>query len=124
MKSKLFSKVRVISATLVLLSISLVTGFAEGPTMSGCPPETGGYAHVGNRSTHTCSQSVTETGYYWHINGEVRWVGAIIAKAGGYFEKGKKTKTFTGQQYQCDGMNHDLCWVCNCYYQPIVTIED
>ncbi len=124
MKSKLFSKARLLIVSAILLSFSLVTGFAEGPTMSACPPETGGYAHVGSRSTEVCTRTVTTEGYFWHIGGEVKWVGAIIANVGGYFEKGKDIKTYEGTEYKCNGMNYDLCWVCNCYYQPVVTVED
>lgn len=124
MKSKLFSKVRIISIAMILFSFLLVTGFAKVTNTTGCPAETGGYAHTGSRSTEVCNRTVTTEGYFWHIEGKVKWVGAIIANVGGYFEKGKDIKTYQGTEYKCNGMNYDLCWVCNCYYQPIMTVEN
>ena len=123
MKSKLFSKARLLIVSAILLSFSLVTGFAEGPTMSGCPEASGGYASKGIRTKKVCTENVTEAGYWWYIDGEIKWVGTIIAGAGGRYEASVRTTTYLGQEYTCIGFDN-ICWVCNCYYQPVATVED
>ena len=115
MKTKLFSKARIIVATLILLSVALVMGFAENSNAYGCPEETSGYQSKGNRKDYTCQHSIVEKGYWWFIEGEVKWVGAVFASMKGSFQAGSKTITINGTQYKCDGFDNDVCWVCNCY---------
>lgn len=125
MKAKLFTKARIIIATLVLLSVGLVTGISAttGPS-SGCPEGTGGYKYNGNRTKETCYQYKTEKGYWWYIKGEVKWVGTVFASMGGEYRADEQITTYKGQEYKCDGANYEVCWVCNCYYQQVVPIEN
>ncbi len=122
MKTKLFTKARIIIATLVLLTVGLVTGIAEttGPT-SGCPEETGGYASKGIRVRKPCMSVVTESGYWWYIKGEVKWVGSVFAGMKGSFEKASKTTKLEGHEYTCTG-DDKVCWVCNCYYPAVSAV--
>ncbi len=125
MKTKLFTKARIIVATLVLLSIGLVTGIAEtvSPT-GGCPEATGGFASKGIRARRACVETVSIAGYWWYIKGEVKWVGTIFASMGGEFQKDVRKIQVTGQEYTCTGYDK-VCWVCNCYYtsSPSTTID-
>ncbi len=124
MKTKLFTKARIIVATLAILSIGLVTGIAEtvAPS-SGCPEATGGYASTGIRTRKPCIETVKMSGYWWHIKGEVKWVGTVFASMGGEFQKDVRNIEITGQEYTCTGYDK-VCWVCNCYHsQSAATIE-
>lgn len=123
MKAKLFSKARIISAMLVLLTIGLVTGFAESTTADGCPEGTGGYMSKGNRKNLPCQHEILEKGYWWYIKGEVKWVGTIFADMKGSYQEGFKSKIIKGTEYSCDGYGDNICWVCNCYSLAIVEIE-
>ncbi len=122
MKTKLFTKARIIIATLVLLTVCLVTGISAttGPT-SGCPEETGGYISKGIRVRRPCQAKIIESGYWWFIKGEVKWVGTVFAEMGGSFEKASKEILITGHEYTCTG-DDKVCWVCNCNYPKIVSV--
>ena len=123
MKTKLFSKARIISAVLVLFAVGLLAGFAEVAEADGCPDDTGGFASRGIRIKKECVETRTETGYWWFIKGEVKWVGTVFAGMGGEFQKDERIVKFTGQEYTCTG-DDKICWVCNCYYSnSSTTIE-
>lgn len=122
MKKNYLKRALLVGAGLVILSIAVLTSFAETTVVSGCPEDTGGYMSTGIRSKKECTQKIQEQGYWWYIDGEVKWVGTIIAGVEGRFEESVRTITYVGQEYTCVGMDKK-CWVCNCYFNaPVVSV--
>jgi hypothetical protein len=116
MKRKFLKRALFISVGLVILSISVLTAFAATSSSGyGCPQDTGGYLSKGTRKSYDCKHSIIEKGYWWYIEGEVKWVGAVFAGMGGSYQEGQKTTVINGTEYKCDGFGSDPCWVCNCY---------
>ena len=124
MKKKLLKKAFLLGAGLIILSIGVFTAFAATNTPGDpCPKDTGGYLSKGTRKSYECQHSIVEKGYWWYIEGEVKWVGAVFASMGGSYQEGKKTTVINGQEYKCDGYGGEACWVCNCYSLATSLIE-
>ena len=127
MKKRFLKKASLLLASIILISGGLIMGFAEEGAGPGCPESTSGYKYEGNRKKIVCVQTQVEKGYWWFVNGEIKWVGTVFASMKGEYKEAVRETTYQGQEYSCDGFNYKTCWVCNCYYQnmtPTVTIRD
>ncbi len=119
MKKYLFPKLRLIGITMIILTVGLLTGFAETTDKTpNCPSGTEAYLSRGVRAIRNCNVTITEHGYWWYNNGGVKWVERKMENCSGTFEIASKTTTYQGKEYICVGM-HELCWACSCQYKHL-----